>query len=350
MTEAHSTKTPVLVTGANGYIASWLVRKLLESGRQVHATVRNPADKAKVGHLLKLGNEFPGKLELFKADLMQDASFDEAMQGCEIVFHTASPFIARNISDPETQLIRPALEGTRNVLSSANRTQSVTRVVLTSSIAAVYGDAHDIKKTGKNAFDESDWNETSSSEYQPYQYSKTVAEKLAWEMCAAQDRWQLVTINPGMVFGPSLGPTGSESIKIMQDFGNGTLLFGAPDLVFAIVDVRNIAEAHMKAAFTENSSGRYICVSESLTYMDISKAFRKRFGWKYPFPRMNAPKNIVWAIAPLLGLQRDFVKRNVGYPLKFNNRRAAKELGLNFLPARQTVIDHFGQMLDQGAV
>lgn len=350
MAEEQSTSKPVLVTGANGYIASWLVRKLLESGRHVHATVRNPGDKAKVGHLLRLGDEFPGKLALFKADLLQDASFDEAMQGCEIVFHTASPFIARNISDPETQLIRPALEGTRNVLSSANRVKSVTRVVLTSSIAAVYGDAQDIRKTGKKAFDESDWNVTSSSGYQPYQYSKTIAEKLAWEMCAGQDRWQLVTINPGMVFGPSLGPTGSESIKIMEDFGNGTLLLGAPDLVFAIVDVRNIAEAHIKAAFSKNSSGRYICVSESLTYMDISKAFRKRFGWKHPFPRMKAPTTIFWVIAPLLGVQRDFVMRNVGFPLEFNNRRAARELGINFLPARQTVIDHFSQMLDQGVV
>lgn len=350
MAEEHSTNKPVLVTGANGYIASWLVRKLLESGHQVHATVRNPGDKAKVGHLLKLGVEFPGKLELFKADLLQEASFDEAMKGCEIVFHTASPFIARNISDPEKQLIRPALEGTRNVLSSANRTGSVAKVVLTSSIAAVYGDALDIKKTDRNAFDENDWNETSSLKYLPYQYSKTIAEKLAWEMCAAQDCWKLVTINPGMVFGPSLGPTGSESIKIMRDFGSGTLLLGAPDLVLAIVDVRNVAEAHIKAAFNENSSGRYICVSESLSFMDISKAFRKRFGWKHPFPRMNAPKNIIFAIAPLLGLERDFVKRNVGYPLNFNNSRATKDLGMSFLPARQTVIDHFGQMLDQGIV
>jgi nucleoside-diphosphate-sugar epimerase len=350
MTAEHASNKTVLVTGANGYIASWLVKKLLASGHRVHATVRNPGDTAKVGHLLGLANGLPGKLELFKADLLQDGSFDEAMKGCEIVFHTASPFIARNIDDPEKQLIRPALEGTRNVLSSANRVDSVRKVVLTSSIAAVFGDAIDIRKTGKKTFDEHDWNETSSAEYQPYQYSKKIAEKLAWDMCAAQDRWQLVTINPGMVFGPSLGPTGSESIKLMQDFGNGTLLLGAPDLVFAIVDVRNIADAHIKAAFTESSSGRYICVSESLSYMDISKAFRKQFGWKHPFPRMNAPKPVVWAIAPLLGLQRDFVKRNVGFPLKFNNRRAAKELGINFLPARQTVIDHFDQMLEQGMV
>lgn len=290
MTKGQSAGSTVLVTGANGYIASWLVKTLLASGHKVRATVRNPRDAAKVGHLRKLGNEFPGKLELFQADLLQDASFDEAMKGCGIVFHTASPFIARNISDPEKQLIRPALEGTRNVLSSVNRTSSVRKVVLTSSIAAVFGDARDIEATGKDSFDESNWNETSSPGYQPYQYSKTVAEKLAWEMCDAQKRWSLVTINPGMVFGPSLGPTGSESIRLMKDFGNGALLFGAPELVFAIVDVRNVAEAHVKAAFDEKASGRYICVSESLSYMDISKAFVKRFGWKHPFPRLNAPK------------------------------------------------------------
>ncbi|CAM3110620.1 NAD-dependent epimerase/dehydratase family protein [Skermania piniformis] len=112
---------PVLVTGGSGYLASWIVRYLLEDGNTVRATVRNPDKPKGLEHLHKLAEAHPGKLMLHKADLLDDGSYTAAMQGCELVIHTASPFLVGRIDDPQEQLIRPALEGTRNVLAASTR-------------------------------------------------------------------------------------------------------------------------------------------------------------------------------------------------------------------------------------
>ncbi len=135
---------PVLVTGGSGYVASWIIKMLLEEGIDVHATVRDPLNAKKVDHLTALAKESAGKLKLFKSDLLDTGSFDEPMQGCELVIHTASPFFISGIKNPEEELIRPAKEGTRNVLESAKRNPTVQRVVLTSSVVAIYGDNADI--------------------------------------------------------------------------------------------------------------------------------------------------------------------------------------------------------------
>src|SRR5437868_6000302 len=153
---------PVLVTGGNGYIASWLVKYLLEDGINVRATVRNPSDDKKVGHLKQIASKSRGRLSLFKADLMQDGAFNEAMRDCELVFHTASPFVIMGIKDAQKELVDPAVKGTRNVLEAANRNNSVKRVVLTSSVVSVYGDAADMKQTKNGVFTEEHWNTTSS--------------------------------------------------------------------------------------------------------------------------------------------------------------------------------------------
>ncbi len=122
----------VMVSGASGYIASWVVKLLLERGHTVVGTVRSLSDASKVDRLKQLERGTSGKLELIAADLLQPASFNDAMEGCEVVIHTASPFMVSGIKDPQRQLVDPALEGTRNVLTAANRTASVKRVVLTS--------------------------------------------------------------------------------------------------------------------------------------------------------------------------------------------------------------------------
>lgn len=179
---------PVLVTGGNGYIASWLVKYLLDDGIDVHATVRNPSDNSKVGHLSRIAESAPGALTLFEADLLDDGAFDEAMAGCQLVFHTASPFAIFRIKDAQRQLVDPAVNGTRNVLESANRVESVHRVVLTSSVVSICGDNRDLQDAPGDMFTEHDWNTTSSVTHQPYNYSKVVAEKTAWEIADAQDR------------------------------------------------------------------------------------------------------------------------------------------------------------------
>lgn len=151
---------PILVTGATGYIAGWIIERLLKQGYNVHATVRDPSKKNKIQHLYDLADKSSGQIQFYQADLLEPNSFDEAMQGCEVVIHTASPFVVTNYKDAVKDIIEPAVKGTENVLDSVNRTESVNRVVLTSSIASTYGDAIEIQSTANNEFDESHWNNT----------------------------------------------------------------------------------------------------------------------------------------------------------------------------------------------
>lgn len=342
---------PVLVTGASGYIASWIVKYLLEAGQTVHGTVRDPAKKSGLEHLQKLSDAHPGKLKLFKADLLDKGSYDAAMQGCELVMHTASPFIISGFTDANEALVRPALEGTRNVLEAVNRTPSVKRVVLTSSVAAVHSDNIDARKVPDYTFTEEHWNTRSSLDHQPYYYSKTVAEKEAWAMQAKQSRWDLVTINPGLVLGPSMTrASASTSLTTMKQLVNGTMFPAAPHLQMAFVDVRDVAQAHIKAGYTPTAKGRHITSAGNPTMLNLGRMLRKRYGNKYLFPFLRAPKAMVWLIAPAAGLTRKFVSLNVGHPVRFDASKSHRELGMIYRPIEDTVSDHFQQMLDDGIV
>ena len=342
---------PVLVTGANGYVASWLVKYLLDDGFSVRATVRDKANTKKVGHLNKLAEAHPGKLALYKADLLNDGSFDDAVNGCGTVFHTASPFIVRGLSDPQKELIEPALKGTRNVLNAVNKAESVQRVVLTSSVVAIYSDNVESLAKPNGIFTEEDWNKTSSLEHQPYNYSKTLAEQEAWKIVKAQSRWDMVVINPGLVLGPSLAQASdSTSLSTILEIMDGTLRSGAPDLRFPVVDVRDVARAHINAAIKKSANGRHILVSSSASVMDMAMRIKKAFPGKCKLPLWQAPKFLIWLIAPIFGITRDFVKRNVGYPIEFDNSRARNELSLEFMPVEQSVKDHAQQVLDDGLI
>jgi len=350
-------RVPVLVTGANGYVASWLVKRLLERGFDVHATVRDPRDPRKTGHLEAIAHGCPGTLSLFRADLLDPHGFDRAMAGCQLVFHTASPLIVRNVEDPQRDLVEPATRGTRNVLEAANRTPSVRRVVLTSSIVAIYGDAADLEGIDGDRFDESHWNTTSNERHQPYSWSKTLSERLAWKIAGEQARadqqaqWDLVVVNPGLVLGPSLSiHTSAEGVLVMRDFGNGYYRFGAPALEFAIVDVRDVAEGHIRAGLLPNARGRHILVSESLSLLEIAGILRSRFGDAFPFPRRTVPNAAALMLASRRGIRQAVAKRNLGHPLRFDSRRARDRLGVTFRPAAESVIDHFRQLLDDGLV
>lgn len=346
MTEIDKS-APILVTGGTGFIAGWIIKQLLDDGYTVHATVRNPDDKQKTGHLETIADQAPGTLKLFKADLLDPGSFAEATGECELAMHTASPFIMSGIKNPHEELVRPALEGTRNVLDAVNRCPSVKRVVLTSSVAAIYGDTVDLQSIPGGAFTEDHWNTTSSESNQAYSYSKVVAEKEAWEMAKAQDRWDLVVINPSMVLGPSLTKYSiSGSIGLLKQFGDGTGKLGVPKLKLGMADVRDVALAHIKAGFTPTASGRHILAATEVSLLEICNILRGHFGDNYPLPKREVPKFMVWLTAPMVGLTRDFVSKNVGYPLIFDNSYSKKDLGLEYRPIEDTIIEHFQQIID----
>lgn len=342
-------KAPVLVTGASGYIAGWIIRYLLEDGRTVHATVRDPSKKSSVGHLDAIAAKAPGKLKFFKADLLDQGSFDEAAKGCELVLHTASPFVISGFTDANEALVRPAVEGTRNVLESVNRTPSVKRVVLTTSIAAVFGDNQDLKDIPGGIFTEEHWNTSSSVDHQPYSYSKVAAEREAWKMAKAQSRWDLVCINPAFVLGPSLTRSSvSTSIETLLNLGSGKLRTGVPHLMFSLVDVRDVARAHILAGDTPAANGRHIIAAQEMSLLDMARALRTKFP-RYPLPTFEIPKFMAWIVGPITAdITRKFVTTNVGWPLKLDNSRSRKSLGLQYRPVQDTLNEHFQQLIDDG--
>lgn len=352
MNEINKNK-PVLVTGANGYVASWIVKDLLDKGFHVHAAVRNPENKNKVGHLEKLAENSPGEIRLFKSDLLQEGSYKEAMQGCEVVFHTASPFTL-DVKDPQKQLVDPAVNGTKNVLNSANETPSVKRVVLTSSCAAIYTDAKDCADAPSGVLTEDVWNTKSSLSYQPYSYSKTMAEKKAWEMSENQSQWDLVVMNPSFVMGPSLNPnySTSESTNVFKMLGNGEMKMGAPKMGVGVIDVRDLATAHLKGAFSQKASGRHIISAHNTDYLEMSKSLLPKYGAEFPIPKKPLPKWLLMMVGPMVNkvFSRQFIKNNVNIEWKADNSKAVKELGMTFRPLKETMEDGFQNLIDAGII
>ncbi|MEX1132982.1 MAG: NAD-dependent epimerase/dehydratase family protein [Flavobacteriales bacterium] len=350
MTTIDRTK-PVLVTGANGYVASWLVKRLLDDGLTVHAAVRNPKDDKKIAHLKKAAATSKGQIKFFASDLLTPGSYKEAMEGCELVYHTASPFTS-DVKDAQKELIDPAVNGTANVLNSANAVSSVKRVVVTSSCAAIYTDAIDTVNAPGGRLTEEIWNTTASLEYQPYSYSKTLAEMKAWEIEKSQDRWDLVTVNMSLVLGPALNPgnTTSESINILKMLGGGEMKMGAPKIGIGLVDVRDVAEAHFKAGYTPSAKGRYITSAHATDFLEMGTVLLPKYGDRFPLPKKALPKWLLMVVGPFTNklFTRSFIRKNVDVPWNADNSKIKKELGMSFRPMKETMEDSFQNLIDEG--
>lgn len=342
---------PVMVTGANGYVASWLVKRLLDEGMTVHAAVRNPSNDEKIAHLKEAAANSQGEIKFFHGDLLEPGSYREAMEGCELVYHTASPFTT-DVKDPQKELIEPAVHGTENVLNSAKEVTSVKRVVVTSSCAAMYTDAIDTLNAPEGRLTEEVWNTTASLDYQPYSYSKTLAEKKAWEIEKSQDAWDLVTINMCLVLGPALNPhyTTSESMNIVKMLGDGQLKMGAPKMGIGIVDVRDVAVAHYNAGFIPKASGRYITSAHETNMLEMGTVLLPKYGDKYPLPRRALPKWLLVMVGPMMNklFSRKFLRNNVNVEWKADNSKIKRELGMEFMPLQKTMEDSFQVLIDEG--
>ena len=265
----------VLVTGGSGFIGTNCILQLLAAGYEVRTTIRNLKREGDVRAMLKVGGTEQGNhLSFFAADLESDAGWGEAVAGCDFVLHVASP-LPPSVPKHEDELIVPAREGTLRVLR-ASRDAGVKRVVLTSSFAAI-GYGHKVRET---PFTEADWTDPNGDDVAPYTKSKTLAERAAWDFLAQEGgAMELSVINPVAVFGPVLGPDYSASILLVQKMMDGAMP-GAPRLYFGAVDVRDVANLHLRAMTIPAASGeRFLAVAgDFLTMLDIAKILKARLG------------------------------------------------------------------------
>jgi nucleoside-diphosphate-sugar epimerase len=265
----------VLVTGGSGFIGAHCILQLLDAGYRVRTTVRSLTREADVRAMLKAGGTEPGEaLSFAAADLMSDAGWLEAVAGCDFVLHVASPF-PPGVPKHEDELIIPAREGALRVLRAA-RDEGVKRVVLTSSFAAI-GYGH---KPTDRPFSEEDWTDPNSDNIGAYIKSKTLAERAAWDFVAREGgALELAVVNPVGVFGPVLGPDYSSSIQIVQRLMEGTVP-GIPRLSFGIVDVRDVADLHLRAMTNPSARGeRFLAVAgDSMTFQQIAQVLKARMG------------------------------------------------------------------------
>jgi nucleoside-diphosphate-sugar epimerase len=318
----------ILVTGASGYIATHIVKQLLEKGYRVRGTVRSLKDEKKVAPLRNLTDKVRFPIELVEADLLNEASWPKAVKGCTYVLHTASPFPSGR-PDNEDVVVKPALNGTLNVLRAcAQEGSTVKRVVLTSSVAAIAGE---IYKHGYT-YTEKDWPE---GELEPYLKSKTVAEKAAWDFVKERENkglwcFELAVVNPGyvMVFcygffssinhnkrkirilirgffkyfigfflkGPLLHNSDCTSMVVIQRFMKNEFPM-VPDVGLATCDVRDVARAHLAAmVLPEAKNHRHIVASskQSVSFLDIGQILHEEFTPKnYKIVTTKAPNCVV---------------------------------------------------------
>jgi nucleoside-diphosphate-sugar epimerase len=285
----------VLVTGGSGFIASHTILQLLAAGYEVRTTVRSLAREGDVRAMLRNGGGEPAsRLSFVEADLMSDAGWPAAVSGCEYVLHIASPFPAAMPKD-ENELIVPARDGALRVLRAA-RNAGVKRVVQTSSFAAVgYGQTP--RERGSAVFTEEDWTNPNGPDVVPYTKSKTLAERAAWEFIQREgEGLELAVVNPVAVFGPVLGPDYATSILLVERLMNGTMP-GVPRVCFGVVDVRDVADLHLRAMTNPAAKGeRFVAVAGDFMWIaEIAKVLKARLGDAAKrVPTRELPNWLVW--------------------------------------------------------
>ncbi|KAL6328015.1 hypothetical protein AAG906_033279 [Vitis piasezkii] len=309
MSEAVAEKV-VCVTGAAGFIASWLVKLLLLRGYTVKATLRNPDDPTKIEHLLALEGA-KERLHLFKADLLEEGSFDSIVEGCEGVFHTASPVLLE-VANPKVELIDPAVNGTLNVLRSCTKVPSIRRVVVTSSIVATIFNGKTL--TPDVIVDETWFSDPAFSLVCSFKDSS----RGGCLKFAKENGIDLVTMNPGFVIGPFLQPTINLTMEIILNLING----GAqtfPSSTYRWVDVRDVANAHVQAFEISSASGRY-CLVERVTY--CSEAIK-----------------ILQELYPALHLPQKNADDEPPMPTYQISKEKVKSLAIDFIPLEVSLKD-----------
>lgn len=332
----------VLVSGGSGYIAGFLIKQLLAEGWTVHATVRNLAREAALRPLL---GGTPETLRFFAADLTADAGWAEAMAGCSHVAHVASPF-STNAPKHEDELIVPAREGVLRALRFA-KAAGVTRFVQTSSVAAIaYGHGK-----GVHHLTEADWTDVNGGDVYAYVKSKTIAERAARDWMAREGGdMEFVSVNPAAVLGPVWTADFSASIEVVRQLLGG-LLPGCPDLGFGIVDVRDVADLHVRALNAPGIAGeRFIAAGPFLKLIDVARILKTAMPEQArKVPTRRLPDWLVRVSALFNPMIRQIVGE-LGNVRDASSAHALAVLGWQTRPVEQSIVDCAHSLIELGVV
>jgi dihydroflavonol-4-reductase len=320
----------VLLTGASGYIGKHITLQLLNQGHEVRASVRNLSKSAQVRdavrpHLLDSSN-LDSRLTFVELDLEKDSGWEAALNGVDVLMHTASPFPLASPND-ENELIRPAVEGTLRALKAA-KSSGIKRVILTSSMAAIYGCE---LPAGISEYDETMWTDVTHPVGRvAYTKSKTLAEKAAWDFIKeSAPEIALTTINPVLVLGAPLDKNFGSSISVIERIlsGKDPML---PDLKFAIVDVRDVAKMHVDAIKNDSTKGeRILASSETKSFVEIAKLLKSIYP-KSKVKTAQAPTFLIQFLAIFDGTVKSILPQ-LGKPMKISTAKAKRLLGVSFI-------------------
>ncbi|QNA82754.1 NAD-dependent epimerase/dehydratase family protein [Sphingomonas sp. So64.6b] len=332
----------VLVTGGSGYIAGYLIRQLVREGWTVHTTIRSLGREAEVRETLGIAGP---ELQFFAADLMNDAGWADAVAGCTHVAHVASPFPPGAIKH-EDDLIVPAREGALRALRFA-REAGVQRFVQTSSVAAIAYGRDDLDRP----FTEADWSDMTSPNVAAYPKSKTIAERAARDwMTANGGAMEYCSINPAAVLGPVLSADYSASIEFVKRAIDGSVP-GFPRLGFAVVDVRDLADLHVRALTVPGlANERFIAAGRFLMMNEVGQILRDRLGPDArKVPKRNIPDFAVRLIALFDGSLRQ-VLGELGRVRAVDSSHALEVFGWQTRPIEDSIVDTARSLIDRGIV
>ncbi len=335
----------VLVTGGSGYIGGWCVIGLLQQGYRVRTTVRDLAREAGVRAALGTVVDPGAALSFHAADLTSDAGWDAAAQGCDYVLHVASPLGVPEPRDPQ-DLIVPARDGALRALNAAIKA-GARRVVMTSSVAATsMASSH-----ADGVCDETVWTDPNDPGAGAYTRSKTIAERAAWDLMASSGgATSLATVNPALVLGPVLGKDFSDSVQVVQRLLSGKIP-GLPRLGFNIVDVRDVADLHIRAMTAPEAAGqRFIAAGDFAWMADLAALLRARLGdAAAKVPTRKAP-DILLRFASLFDRDLKTVTPGLGRKRTFTSAKAQAMLGWRPRPMEETVLECARSLIAAGAV
>jgi nucleoside-diphosphate-sugar epimerase len=345
------TKQIVLVTGGSGFVGSYCIIELLKKDYAVKTTIRSLSKKQDVLDILKTGGiTDTSNVSFIEAELSSDAGWTEAVKDCTYVLHVASPFPAARPKH-EDELIKPAKEGTLRVLKAAASTGTVKRVVITSSFAAI-GYGHPDRT---EPFTESDWSNVDDPSIPPYQKSKTLAERAAWDFIkehqASGGKMELSVVNPGGIFGPVLSKKTATSVLIISRILAGDLP-GCPKLDFGVVDVRDVTDLHLLAMTSPAAAGeRFIAVAPPpISMKDLALVLRKNLGSKADKAPTREIPNFVLRIVALWDPEVALIVSELGKTKEISNDKAVKVLGWKPRSAEEAAVACAESLFELGVV